>query len=138
MLEVSLPCEGCGEPIGFGQVKCLRCGLRLSSSARSALHARLAASSEDYRDLQSQILSGRTVLLVAALAYLVFAAFWGPALYTEWPPEEGVLLAIAFVLDVALGATLLSCWLVALRWPATGLLLAVVLWLATQVALLAV
>ena len=138
MLEVSLPCEGCAEPIGFGQAKCPRCGLRMSRAARNALHARLAASSEDYRDLQAQILSGRTVLLVAALAYLVFASFWGPELYAEWPPEEGSLLAVAFLLDVAMGASLLLCWLVSRRWPATGLLLASGLWLATQVALLAI
>jgi len=138
MLEVSVPCEGCGEAVGFGQPRCTRCGLRLSRATRSTLHARLAASSEDYRDLQAQILSGRTVLLVAALAYLVFAAFWGPALYKEWPPPEGALLAVAFMLDVVIGATLLLCWLVARRWPATGLLLAVGLWLAAQVALLAV
>jgi hypothetical protein len=137
MLDVSVPCEGCSEAVGFGQPRCPRCGLRLSSTARSALRARLEASSEDYRDLQAQILSGRTVLLVASLAYLVFAGFWGPALYEEWPPEEGSLLAVAFVLDVAIGASLLLCWLVSRVWPATGLLLAAGLWLATQVALLA-
>jgi hypothetical protein len=138
MLDVSVPCEGCGEAIGFGSTKCRRCGLRLSRAARGALHDRLAASSEDYRDLQAQILSGRTVLLVAALAYLVFAGFWGPELYSEWPPEEGSLLAVAFLLDVALGATLLLCWLVSRFWPATGLLLASGLWLATQVVLIVV
>jgi len=137
MLDVSLPCEGCGEAVGFGHRKCVRCGLRLSSAARSALRARLEASSEDYRDLQAQILSGRTVLLVASLAYLVFAGFWGPELYKEWPPEEGSLLAVAFVIDVAIGASLLLCWLVSRVWPATGLLLAAGLWLMTQVALLA-
>jgi hypothetical protein len=138
MLDVSLPCEGCGEAVGFGHRKCVRCGLRLSSAARSALRARLEASSEDYRELQAQILSGRTVLLVASLAYLGFAGFWGPELYKEWPPEEGSLLAVAFVLDVAVGTSLLLCWVVSRVWPATGLLLAAGLWLATQVALLAI
>jgi hypothetical protein len=135
---VSVPCEGCGEAIGFGQRKCKRCGQRLSGAARSALHARLAASSEDYRDLQAQILSGRTVLLIAALAYLAFASFWGPELYKEWPPDEGGLLLVAFLIDVSLGSAFLLCWLVSRFWPATGLLLAAGLWLATQAALLTV
>jgi hypothetical protein len=71
MLLVTVPCEKCGAPLGFGLRKCPRCRAAVSRDARRALHARLAASSEDYRDLQNQISSARAALLVASLMYLV-------------------------------------------------------------------
>jgi len=75
MLHVTVPCEKCGAPVGFGARKCARCGVGVSREAQRALHARLEASSEDYRDLQNQISSARSALLVASLmdAYSILA-----------------------------------------------------------------
>ena len=134
MLHVTVPCEKCGAPVGFGARKCARCGVGVSREAQRALHARLEASSEDYRDLQNQISSARSALLVASLMYLVVGAiaFLGSSRPDETTPP---VIAAAFLIDAVVAAVFLFLWWFARTRPAFAMLLAAVLWFALQLLL---
>jgi peptidoglycan/LPS O-acetylase OafA/YrhL len=134
MLQVTVPCEKCSAPVGFGPRKCPRCGASVSKDAKRALHARLAASSEDYRDLQNQISSARTALLVASLMYLVIGAI---AFLGSFEPDETTppIVRAAFFIDAVVAAVFLFLWWFARTRPAFAMLLAAVLWLALQLLL---
>jgi peptidoglycan/LPS O-acetylase OafA/YrhL len=134
MLQVTVPCEKCSAPVGFGSRKCPVCGASVSKDAKRALHARLAASSEDYRDLQNQISSARTALLVASLMYLVVGAiaFLGSAQPDETTPP---IVGAAFIIDAVVATVFLLLWWFARTRPAFAMLLAAVLWLALQLLL---
>lgn len=137
-LVVSVPCASCGVAIVFGQSKCTQCGAKPSSEARAALHERLAAASEDYRDLQSQIVSGRTALLVASLVYLGTSAFG--LFLTEnatFKDDEAVAAAREALLSNALFACLfLGFWWLSKHKPTLGLLSAAAVWLVSQLLIL--
>ena len=134
MLQVTVPCEKCSGPVGFGSRKCPRCGASVSKDAKRAIHHRLAASSEDYRDLQNQISSARTALLVASLMYLVVGAiaFLGSSQPDETTPS---IVGAAFLIDAVVATVFLFLWWFARTRPAFAMLLAAVLWLAMQVLL---
>jgi len=94
----------------------------------------LAASSEDYRDLQNQISSARTALLVASLMYLVIGAiaFSGSSQPNETTPP---ILGAAFFIDAVVATVFLFLWWFARTRPAFSMLLAAALWLALQLLL---
>lgn len=140
MLDVSVPCAGCGAANRFGELRCDGCGARVGRDARDALHARLEASSDDYRDLMTQVNAGRAVLLVASLAYLAFVGVSLPAFLASGDVEPGAhqLLVMGFVVDVSIGSTFLVLWAAARRHPAMALLLAAALWLAAQLMIVVV
>ncbi len=134
MLEVTIPCSKCREPIGFGQSKCPSCGATPSPDERLALHERLTASSSDYRDLQEHIHSARTVLLIIAGVYLAVGGLGflihGRALVTT--PHEDALAWSALIGDTLIAAAFLACWRAARAAPLAAILAAIVLWLGLQ------
>jgi hypothetical protein len=136
MLEVTVPCEKCGKPVGFGSRTCRECGAPLSAAAKAALHARLLTSSNDYRELQNQVSSARTALLVASLMYLAVGliaslASWRLAATTiDSAPELAPTLV-----NAVFAVLFLSLWWLARVIPTTAMLLAAILWLVLQLLL---
>lgn len=139
MLEVSVPCERCHAPVRFGQSTCARCGAKPSRDAKAALHARLAASSDDYRVLQDHISAGRTALLVATLVYVVLGAiaFLGTA-GESFSAEQDAAIFASVLIDELIAAAFLVLWWLARDRPAMALISAAVLWIAFQALLLVV
>lgn len=138
MLEITVPCQSCGEQVRFGYSKCAKCGAVVSRAAKHALHARLAASSDDYRELLDQVSSARTALLIASLLYLVIGAiaFVGSS-GAHVTPEHDWAVGGAFLVNALVASAFLGLWWLARTRPAFAMASAVVLWLAFQ-ALLAV
>ena len=139
-LDVSIPCERCSASLRFGQSKCPQCGARPSVDARSALHARLSAASADYRDLQDQINSARTVLLMIGLVYLAV----GVARYVVVGQAAGATAADVTLERVALAEQLLTagafffCWLLARERPTLAIAAATLLWIGLHLAIMLV
>lgn len=134
MLEVSVPCAGCGGPVGFGQSKCRACGVALSRDARLALHERLTASSSDYRELQDNISSARTVLLVIAVIYIAIGIIGyvvhGRSLVNS--PEEDAVARGVLIESVLTSVVFLACWYGARTMPLPAILGGTALWLGLQ------
>jgi hypothetical protein len=137
MLEITIPCEQCGAALGFGESRCKKCGSAPSGAARDALHARLEAASDDYRELQSHISAGRTALFVAALVYLAIGAiaFLAARSTGAGDDETSAALGSAFFVDLLVAACFLLLWWLARRAPAVSMLVAAAGWLGLQAVL---
>jgi Na+/proline symporter len=135
-LDVSVPCGTCGTPITFGVARCAKCGVVVARDVKAALHARLAASSADYRELQDRISSARTALLVASSMYLVFGVFaFVAAMTSPSTADEDAFARLVLATEALMVAGFLGCWWWARTRPALSLVLAALLWIALQVAL---
>lgn len=135
MIDISIPCETCQKPIRFGPAKCPGCGAVPSRDARAALHERLVASSADFRELQDQISSARSVLLILAVVYVGYGilGFLVQARDLVTTPEETAAATAMLVQNVLLGATFLGGWRAARSVPLAAIVTATLLWLALQV-----
>jgi hypothetical protein len=134
MIDVTVPCEKCGAGVGFGEGRCGKCRLKLPREGREALHARLEAASDDYRELQGQIRAARSVLLIACLVHLAIAVIaFLAASNTPNGRDRGDALQLGF--DMVIGVGFLVLWLVARRTTGLAMTLAALGWLGLQAAL---
>lgn len=124
----------------FGASACAACGARVSRRIEDALHARLEASSQDYRELQGHVRSARLVLFIAATLYIVFGviAFLGSSGGEFTTPEIELGVRIVLFIDVAVASVFLLLWWTARARPASSMIAAALLWLAYQLFLLGV
>lgn len=132
-----MPCQGCGEALGFGDQRCPKCSARPTRDVRDALHARLSAASADYRDLQDQISAARTVLLLLALVHLAVVVFaYLHVERTPFPaPELEASMRLLLLTDLALGGLFAVLWWLGRKFPATSVFAATGLWLLLQATL---
>jgi hypothetical protein len=70
MLDVSVPCRFCSTPIRFRDRNCPGCRVTTSKDVTAILHARLEASSSEFRELKARLHSaGPMLLIVAAIEF---------------------------------------------------------------------
>jgi hypothetical protein len=135
MLDISIPCEQCGGPIGFGLKKCGKCGTAPSRDARAALRARLMASSDEFRELDQHIGSASIVLMLIALLHFAYGSIAFvvsqrvPVVTAADMTEAGTLLAQ----NLAIAIVFLACWGFARGFPAAAIAVAISFWLFLQV-----
>ena len=136
MIDVSVPCVKCGQPIRFGVSRCAGCGTKPSPDARAALHERLAASSADYRDLQEHVSSARTVLLILAAVYVGYGtlSFFAQQTAPVLTPEDAALARAELLESLLFGLTFIACWRAARTAPLSAIVCATLIWLALQAA----
>jgi hypothetical protein len=134
MFDVTVPCQGCGEQIGFGQLKCSRCGSKVPRELTAALHERLEAASSDYRDLRDSIASARSVLLIGALVYLANGVLaFAASNRRQFESEEDHELSLYLLLfDVVCSAVFAAVWWFAKHRPALAILLAGAFYVSIQ------
>jgi len=135
MIDVSIPCEKCRQPVRFGPAKCPACGNVPSRDARLALRERLVASSADFRELQDQISSARTVLLILAAVYAGYGllGFLAQARDLVSTAEDTALAIAGLVENILIGIVFMGAWRAARSAPLPAIAAATLLWLALQV-----
>jgi hypothetical protein len=137
VLEVTVPCQGCGAALGFAERRCRQCGARPTREVSDALHARLSAASADYRDLQDQISAARTVLLLLALTHLALVVLaYAHVERSPFPaPELEASMRLLLLTDLALGALFAVLWWLGRRFPAVSMFAGTGAWLLLQTTL---
>ena len=134
MLQISIPCQKCGKPIRFREYRCAACGAPLTRDGRRALHERLAAASSDYRALQDNISSARTVILIIAVSYAGYGliqyltSLTAPVNLPEELAQERALL----VQNLLIAAAFLVSWRLARNSPLLAILGGVAFWIVLQ------
>lgn len=124
---VTVRCEACGDTVGIAEHTCSACGRPVSRALREELAARLAAASAPFRALEDAVHGAAFAVLVLGVVHLGFGMFLFAlersadlAFDPDVPTDSGRRLAC----NLALGAGLLACALVARLAPAGGLLAA--------------
>lgn len=137
---VSVPCS-CGAEVGPMDARCRACNAPVSSEQREALDAALEAAHSEFRDARQQVQRAATVLLVVGLIYVAFGLLsYLVSAGTEFTPltqEESSTRVTALVENVVLGCALLGCYFAARRAPGRAFLVALGLWLANRLLVLA-
>ncbi len=135
-LKISVPCGSCTESITFGQRVCASCGAAVSSDARRALDQRLEAADPDFRTLKSNIRTASMILLVVAIAHLLFglATYFVTIVGDLLPPTAAELEAarIELISNLFVSVTMVACFVWARRTPTPALTTALVVWVAVQ------
>jgi hypothetical protein len=133
---VSVPCQSCSGPIGFGDIACPRCHVPVPVGARSSLEARLAASSSEFRELKDTIETARTTLLALGAVEIGYGVFLGfIRANAEQSFESGISAetVVTVVGSMFTGAIFFGLFFLVQSRPATALWLALGTWLAPQV-----
>lgn len=131
-LDVSVPCGSCSEPIRFGMDQCGKCSAEVSEDLRSALHARLEASSSDYRELVRHTRGATTVLVILGGFHLLLAAV---AAFTSGP--EGSLASSLAMLYGLVATSFLAFAAVARKATLLALVGGIAVWFAYNAWLVA-
>lgn len=136
MLDVSVPCGSCSAPIRFRDRVCPACGARVSPDLRSALEARLEASSADFRELKENVGSASLVLLILALLHLGLGVlvFIVERRADLMPAEHGTDEALVSLIgNSTIGVAMLACYGGSRRAPVAALTAALVVWIGVNV-----
>jgi len=136
MLDVNVPCGSCSAPIRFRDRVCPACGARVSPDLRSALEARLEASSADFRELKEHVGSASLVLLIVGLLHLGIGAliFIVERRADMVPAEHGADEALASLIgSCTIGVAMLACYGGSRRAPVAAMTAALVIWIGVNV-----
>lgn len=124
---VTVRCEACGDAVGIAEHTCSACGLAVSRALREELAARLAAASAPFRALEDAVHGATFAVLVLGVVYLGFGVFLFAlerSADVAFDPDAQTDAGRRLACNLALGAGLLACSLVARIAPARGLVAA--------------
>ena len=106
-LDVSVPCEKCGDAIRFGQVTCPGCRSPVSRDLRRALEERLEASSSDFRSMRNRVREVGILLLVLGLLTLVLGGFVFFSYPESIDPNELLYERVGLAFNCVVGCSML-------------------------------
>jgi hypothetical protein len=137
-LKISIPCAACSNDVRFGERVCSSCGGVVSRTVLKALDQRLEAASPDFRRLRSNVGTASLILLVVAgahlfLGLLMYVFSTDPAL---GPPSAVELTAarVELLSNLVVAVAMVGCFAWARSAPTPALTIALVVWLAVQIA----